>query len=245
MRSRATVHLPFVLALLVLVAPSPGCRSNDVRVEDAGRVALSGRVLWQLAQPTEAERRVVDFSGVTLTAEVSHVEGKDDDRVLAGAAVVYDQTSFATPGPASARGRVTDAKAMVRVGALFANRLRIEQILGLQLASADVAFSSAGLQATERSSAFGVLVGFRMGLQLHERVELYGRATTSALGGVSRRVDSAYAHQAEIAARILPIERVGLFAGYRWAEYWFYRDKEEAEIDFGVDGPIVGLELRF
>ncbi len=132
-----------------------------------------------------------------------------------------------------------------RTGFSIADLFRLEAIGGVEILRIETALSGAGLQTTDRRTFGGVLGGVRAGLQPHEMIEFYGLGSIGLL--VSGKGDGANLRvtKLELGALIMPVDYLGLFAGYRWSDYWQDRDHEESDVDLELYGPVLGLELRF
>ena len=236
--------------LLVLtslsVAVVSGC-GNRLRINDAGGLVPTGRLVWQPVGPLPVNAEVFQFSGVSLEADVSYAQGeaREGNGISADEAVVVGLNTIPAAGGFNARANVIDVKGTVRGGLEIANMFRLEPMAGFQVVNAHLAVSGSTGQFSQERTASGFLYGLRAGLQPHRWVEFYGRVMNGILGGSDLRVDSAYSFQAEAGVRLAPIDFVGMFAGYRWSQYEFQVDKEQTNLDIGLDGPVLGVELRF
>ena len=108
--------------------------------------------------------------------------------------------------------------------------------------TADLELSSGGVQESDLTTAAGVVFGLRGGLQPHELYALYSYG--QLFGGDSENEVFA-SQEVEIGVRLLPVERLGIFAAYREALYHQARDHESSDARLDFRGPILGMELRF
>jgi hypothetical protein len=233
------------LVALGLIFFSAGCANNTIHVRDKNAIAAAGRVSWQAAPPTEKKVVGLGWSGVVLDGEVSYVAAEDKQEIAATNRVSLGNTTF--PGPASmnSRAKVVDLTATARTGVSIMNRLRIEPFVGLEVLTADLELSSGGVQESDLTTAAGVVFGLRGGLQPHELVELYALYSYGQLFGGDSENEVSASQKVEIGVRLLPVERLGIFAAYREALYYQARDHESSDSRLDFRGPILGMELRF
>jgi hypothetical protein len=122
---------------------------------------------------------------------------------------------------------------------------RVEPLLGIQVATVDLELSSAGAQESDRTTAGGIVLGLRVGLQPHERIEFYGQASYGQLFGGDGDNGFSESRKLEVGARLLPFEHFGVFAAYREARFFQIRNDRSSDSKLDFRGPILGMELRF
>jgi hypothetical protein len=238
-----------IFLLAIVWAGSFGCANDTVRIDSRDTITAAGRITARVYAPQareeEASARIVEWTGITVDGEVAYQAAADRQNVAAGRQVSLDGTTIAGPTNIRSRARLIDTTANARTGFSVADLFRLEALGGFEILATETALSGAGLQTTDRRTFGGVFAGVRAGLRPHEMIEFYGLGSLGFLASAKGDGASLRVTKLEVGARIMPVEYLGLFAGYRWSDYWQDRDHDESDVDLELYGPVLGLELRF
>lgn len=241
--------LAAVVSILALAA-SAGC-STRLELRDRGTIVPTGRISWEVAAPRDfSEEGVVAVDAVTLELEVSHVQMDADAQVLgAGQAVDLDGQSIVGPTGVSNRARIVENTGTIRSGLLLADLFYLDALGGVEVAIIDLQTLATGPatgQISQRSSYLGPLVGLRTGIRPHEMLDLYFQAQVGGMFSLSAEDQFMSVDRLEVGGRILPIDHLAIFGGYRWSNIEENRDADnESDADIYFRGPVFGAEIRF
>jgi hypothetical protein len=121
--------------------------------------------------------------------------------------------------------------------------LRAGGLLGLEFLGVSVSQEGATVKVSD-GGALGPLVGFDVGYEFVDRLEVYGRATGTAM------LPPASSLRGELGVRFRAGPPLELFCGYRWwrvqrkSEDWF-NASSDADLDLHTDGVVLGMGLIF
>jgi hypothetical protein len=219
-------------------------------------LALSG-LLCGLATgcvgPTQVDGR---SDGMLFPALRTHVEfGRQRDdgetrraRALVGMEIELSGGSgdFRPTDPAFAKADfdLVDMHVVFRGGVDIDDRLRIEGLAGFEFSRFEIDFGAVNQpRESETANSFGPMIGAQMTLDLVDRLEMFGRATTGTGLGDSLN------EKLEVGLHLEISPQTRLLLAHRW---WNYENDHlnfalvpNVDLDLDMTGLIIGLDVVF
>lgn len=207
-------------ASLAALASLAACASGpDVSLQDHGIFLPTMRFDYSTAQtqsPTEPRARNSGVGGELTGGRGSFAGGDGEYELVSVQGWMY----LATPR---------------------LERLRAGALLGLEYLGVDLEQRAVATEIDDGGS-FGVLVGFDLGYEFVDRLEVYAHGTATALLPPSSSL------RGELGLRWRPAPPLETFLGYRW---WRLQREEagvfgvDSDLDLHTDGVVVGFGLVF
>lgn len=184
---------------------------------------------------------------LAVEAEYTVGVGGNDERDVSGGGryVDYDGTIFNGPQVLQSSYDLHLASVGVRGGGRFFDVVSIEGSGGLSLVALDLDLRGPSGSASDTGVSLGVHVGARATVAPHPVIDLYGEGKLHLLNVLQESRRTVLLSTAEVGGNLHITSNVSLFAGYRWWRY-FEDIHSASNIDYvDLQGPTMGLLLRF
>ncbi|MFK7895882.1 MAG: hypothetical protein AB8G23_08615 [Myxococcota bacterium] len=236
-------RLPRLLLCLFLIGTA-GCVNRNIEIRTADVIVPTGRIRYQAIEPSETAKTGPGWSGLSVDGEISYSHGNDNKPLRVGDTLGLRRSEFTGPLRIRNRASVVDTTVNVRTGLSVKEMFRLEPMAGIELTSIDLEVVGGGVQESDTTTAVGFMTGLRGAFQPHALFEIYGQASAGWLAGGRGDNRGIRTEKYETGARLLPFEHLGIFAGYRWAQYNQWREPDESDSEFDFRGPVFGVEFR-
>lgn len=230
--------------LALILASSQSCSTtprSDIEGEDNTFFGAL-RVSAPFDERDERNPEVIRF-GVRVDVEVS---GGDFDQTLsAGEVVQLDDVAFTGPGEVSVDFDHTFAGLGVYVGK-DATKLDFEGMVGLGGSFLDAEASMGGLSESTHIDSIGAYLGGSVSYRVVDSVAFFYEMRLFFGGGT----DDVEIFEVQLGATWTLTDHLALSAGWKDWDYGAERDDsfgfpDPSDLDLGLDGPFVRLELGF
>lgn len=221
-------------------------RPEDIEGQDNGASFPSLRATWEFSRDSTVTRTPGSAEPeLGIEVDLGYGAGSADQMLGATEFVVLNGARLNGPGPVA-----TDYDLLAGSVSLAASRRwlgdagNLTGLAGLGFQRLNIDIASGPGTASDDILSGGFFLGGQVTVQPLDRLSLSARA--SATIGVDS--GNTMLGAAELTAEWMPIDRVGVFSGWRW---WTYRrgNSEDAgddsNLDLGLSGPVAGLSLKF
>lgn len=173
------------------------------------------------------------------------VGGNDARSVISGRYVDYDGIVLDGPQVLRSSFDLHLASVGARAGGQLFGLISLEGLGGLSLTALDLELRGSRGRARDTGVSMGVHVGGRATLTPHPVVDFYGEGKLHLLGGLQESRRTVVLATAEAGGNLHLTSGISLFGGYRWWRYFEDIHSASDIDDIVLEGPTMGLLLRF
>jgi len=216
-------------------------------MNDSGVIFPSLRITHLLSDSAETESENKK-SRLAIEFNLDYASGSGSESISSSQFINFGGSRFDGPAEIRGRGDLYVASLLVRKRLNNpASFYGIDLLGGVSLQKFDLRLDSDGVVVEDGMTTGGPMVGVQFSVMPYSWGELYLRAMGAlGFGGLDSKLG-----WGEVGITIRPYPPLGIMGGYRSLSYWqgsMYpsgTSPNVAEITFGLNGPVVGLQLEF